>query len=258
VSIGSLVHQLRRARYQLIVDFQGYGETALLAWIARAPRRWGGVQKKARRHCYTHLCPLSPSAHPIDGHLQLLHSGGLDLWEVRNEWVLADHSLDEARRFLVDSGWTPGKPLVFIQPFTSSAQKNWPLASCMVLARRFRQQGAHIVLGGGPADRSLLLSSLGAEFPISAGLDLLTHAALTQLSTLVIGGDTGLLHLAVALQKRVVMIMGYNHPGSTIPYLHADWTIIPQPGGHLADISVAQVAAAVNQALTELGSGLSI
>jgi len=40
-----LIRRLRRGRFSLVVDFQGYGETALLTWLTGAPERWGSVYR---------------------------------------------------------------------------------------------------------------------------------------------------------------------------------------------------------------------
>ena len=40
-----LIGQMRRARLRLAIDFQGYGETALLTWASGAPQRWGTVYR---------------------------------------------------------------------------------------------------------------------------------------------------------------------------------------------------------------------
>lgn len=42
-----------RQRYDLVVDFQGYGETAWLSWLTRAPERWGQVYRPVRARAYT-------------------------------------------------------------------------------------------------------------------------------------------------------------------------------------------------------------
>src|ERR1044071_3748397 len=47
-----LLRKFRRARYSLVIDFQGYGETALFSWLTRAPQRWGRAHRGIRRRAY--------------------------------------------------------------------------------------------------------------------------------------------------------------------------------------------------------------
>ena len=70
-----------------------------------------------------------------------------------------------------------------------------------------------------------------------------------QLSTLVVGGDTGALHLAVAQGKRVVMLMNTNRPGRPHPFRHAEWSLAPGVERSIASINLGSVIAASEAAL---------
>jgi ADP-heptose:LPS heptosyltransferase len=73
-----------------------------------------------------------------------------------------------------------------------------------------------------------------------------------KLSTVVLGGDTGMPHLALALGKRVIVVMHSNQPGTCIPFHHADWTLTPAAGQTMAGISSETVNAACAKAWAEL------
>jgi ADP-heptose:LPS heptosyltransferase len=64
-----------------------------------------------------------------------------------------------------------------------------------------------------------------------------------QLSTLVLGGDTGALHLAVALGRKVLMLMHRKVPGSPAPYQHPDWTLTAPDKLSIMELPVATVLA---------------
>jgi ADP-heptose:LPS heptosyltransferase len=68
----------------------------------------------------------------------------------------------------------------------------------------------------------------------------------------VLGGDTGLLHLAAAMGKRVLMLFAPYGPGSTSPYGHSDWIVAAPPKGPVADIAVEEVNATLEQALVSV------
>jgi ADP-heptose:LPS heptosyltransferase len=136
-----------------------------------------------------------------------------------------------------------------LQSFTSNSGKNWPLERYLELARRQRQRGAQIIFGGGPGDVDRLAPAQAAGFCVAAGSPLLISAGLMQLSSVIVGGDTGLLHLATAMGKPVVMIMPSNHPGSCHPLGHPDWAVTCGPGDKIADIPAGEVIAACERAL---------
>ena len=110
-----------------------------------------------------------------------------------------------------------------------------------------------VLFGGGPADQAALEPARQAGFPASAGAPLLVTAGLMKLSTLILGGDTGLLHLAVAMDKRVVMIMDSTGPGSAYPFQHPDWAVTPANGQSVAAITTDAVNEACGRAFAELG-----
>src|ERR1019366_8275816 len=86
----SLFCRLRGGKFSLVVDFQGYGETAWLAWLSGAPQRWGSVYTTPRRWAYTRSFPCNYHLHPVEWFLSLLHQCGVQPRTVRNEFGVPD------------------------------------------------------------------------------------------------------------------------------------------------------------------------
>lgn len=242
--IFGLLRRLRAGKFSRVVDFQGYGETAWLTRITGAARRWGCVHKNSRRWAYTVARPRPEKSHPAAGYLQLLADCGLKIGPVKNQFQLPAAALAAARQFFDGLKIQAGQPVLFLQPFTSSPHKNWPLENFLAVARHFRAQGVAVVFGGGPADRDRLAPAQRENFAIAAGQPLLVTGGVMQLATLTVGGDTGALHLAVAQGKRVLMLLHRLHPGSPVPFQHPDWILAPAHAGDIAGISVDAVLAA--------------
>ena len=245
-----LLRRLRASRFALAIDFQGYGETALFTWCTGAPERWGVVYRRGRQWAYTRGIARDNAAQPADGHLSFLRRCGLPAFPVRNEFQMPAGPLVQAREFFTENGLDPARPTLFIQPYTSSAQKDWPLDRYQAVARHWRGRGIQVIFGGGPAERAALAPVRAAGFPVSAGVPLLVTGALMTLSTVVLGGDTGLLHLAVAGGKRVVMIMGSVGPGSCYPFGHKEWAVVPLDGALIAGIAEERIHAALAPSLS--------
>jgi ADP-heptose:LPS heptosyltransferase len=248
----SLFRRLRGGKFSLVVDFQGYGETAWLARLSGAPQRWGSVYGPGRRWAYTHGVTRNDRIHHVDRYLSLLEQCGLRPGEILNEFVLPDDALNEARQFFAAHNLNAAQPTLFLQPFTSSPKKNWPLDRQLAVARHWQQRGLQILFGGSPAERVALEPVRRAGFPVSAGVPLLVTGGLMKLSSLVLGGDTGALHLAVAMKKRVVMLMDSAAPGKPHPFQHADWTVTPPAGQILSSIETGPVIQACSHAFNEL------
>ena len=241
-----LLRRLRAGKFSLVVDFQGFGETAWLARITGAPRRWGSVYGPGRRWAYTRGLVREDQLHPAEWNLQLLDRCGVTCRQVHNEFVLPADALAAARNFHAEHSLDPGRPTLVLQPFTSSPDKNWPLENYLAVARHWRALGVQAIFAGGPAERDRLQPARAENFCVAAGPPLLVSAGLVQLAALTLGGDTGLGHLAVAQGRRVVMLMMHNRPGACVPFRHPDWALAPARPGRIGEITVAQV-------LTETG-----
>ena len=254
----SLYRRLRRGRFSLVVDFQGYGETAWLARLTGAPQRWGNVYGPGRRWAYTHGVTRNERIHHVDWYLSLLEQCGLPPGKMVNEFVLPEEALCEAQEFFVAHNLEAAKPALFIQPFTSSPQKNWPLDRYLAVARHGRERGLQILFGGGPLERAALEPVCQAGFPVSAGTPLLVTGGLMKLSSLVLGGDTGALHLAVAMGKRVVMIRDSIASGRPFPYQHPDWAVTPMNGRDVSSVQTGAVIEVCAQILAKRAGQASI
>jgi ADP-heptose:LPS heptosyltransferase len=245
-----LLRRVRGGKFELAVDFQGYGETAWLARLTGAPQRWGCVYNPSRAWAYTHKTNFDRSLHAAESHLALLRAGGLKIGEVKNEFFLPAEALAAAEKFFAEQKLAPAKPTLFLQPFTSSPPKDWPLENFLALARHWQAHGGQIIFGGGPADRARLRPALDAGFVVSAGVPLLVTGGLMKLSRFTVGGDTGALHLAVAMGRRVLMLMDTSWPGHPHPFRRPDWTLSPPPARPVAEIPVAAVIAACESAVS--------
>lgn len=246
-----LLRVLRRKKFSLAIDFQGYGETEILSWWSGAPRRWGCVYNRSRGWLYTRGVRRNDKIHAADWNLSLLQQCGLQIGPVRNEYVLPDDAFGEARQFFAANDLDTGKPTLYLQPFTSSPHKNWPLENFLALARFWRERGIQIIFSGGPGDRPRLESAQADGFAVAAGIPRLTDAGLMKLSTVVVGGDTGFLHLATALGKRVLMLIKRSGPGAAVPFRHPDWIVEPQAGFAVEHIELERVLKASVAAFDE-------
>lgn len=252
-----LLWRLRPGRFSLVVDFQGYGETAWLTRVTGARQRWGQVHRAKRGWAYTRPMDPIPAVHPAEAHLGLLKQCGLRIGTIRNEFVLPETAVKAARTWLAEHRLDAAKPTLYLQPLTSGPHKDWPLENYLTVARSWRSRGVQIILGGGPDNRAALEPAGREGFAVSAGVPLLVTAGLMHLSTLILGGDTGAIHLAVAQGKRVLMLLHQDTPGSPWPFQHPDWVVVAPMPMAIAKIPVADVLAATERAFNESTGNVS-
>jgi len=109
---------------------------------------------------------------------------------------------------------------VCVAPGARMAYRQWPVASFIQLIQQLKQEGYPVVLVGGPADEALCteLAQLSNTQSWAGKLRWGQTGALFAKSRLVICGDTGPLHLAVAAGAPAVCISNGNHWGRFVPY----------------------------------------
>ena len=246
-----LLRKLRAGKFSLVVDFQGFGETAWLTRLTGARQRWGSVYSRGRAWAYTQAIPRDDSLQFVDFYFSLLQQCGLRPVVPRNEFMLPAGSFAAAQNFLREQKLDPNQPTLFLQAFTSTPHKNWALENFLALAAHFRATGKQIIFSGGPNEIEALRPARAAGYVVAAGLPLLTVAGVMKFSNVIMGGVTGLTHLAVALQKRVVMLVGWPKLEAALPYQHPDWIVAPPDGVGLDKIKIAPVIAACEQAFNE-------
>lgn len=247
--LWGLIKKLRSGKFSLSIDLQSYGETALLTRLTGAKERWAWViGNKFRRHAYTRITPKSEYLHPVDINLEMLTQFGLKAASIRNEIKLSDQGRDEAHRFFKENGLDINLPTFVIQAFTSASHKNWPMDNYLTVAKHWKDRGYQIVFSGGPKEKEQLEPAARAGFPICI-VPLSTACWLMKTSRLVIGGDTGLLHLGVAIGKRVVVLMSPDGARTPIPYGHVKWVVWTPSGSDIKGITTDSVNRAIEKAL---------
>ena len=119
------------------------------------------------------------------------------------------HELEIARSRI--GGRMIGGPLVTLVVGSAWATKRWPAGRFAMLARGLSAQGCHVAIEGGPGDIPVgkeIRSIVGESVADLTGNSLIEAAAVISISDLVIGGDTGLVHLARMAGRPVIAIFG--------------------------------------------------
>jgi len=132
--------------------------------------------------------------------------------------VLRPLALRWAGRFAFDHG-LDSETVVGLVPSTNMDIKRWPLANWLKLDEHLRGMGCRTVLfcdrAGSQVERAFLEAGSPAV-PVYTSLD--NVAALLTKCDLVVGVDTGLLHMAGALDVPWVGLFGPTNPEVTGPY----------------------------------------
>lgn len=209
--------RLRDTQYDLVIDAQGLLKSAWLTRYVKAPIV--GLDKHSAREplaarFYDRAFPVARGQHAVE-RLRQLFAQTLG-YEVPAG--LGDYGLDRSR--LLDAG-THESPFVLFLHGTTWATKHWPELYWRQLAERMIGQGLEVHLPwGNPAEKAR------AE-RIAAGLDkvlVLPKLNLKGVAKVLasaqgcVAVDTGLGHLAAALDVPTLSLFGPTNPGLTGAY----------------------------------------
>jgi heptosyltransferase-1 len=106
-------------------------------------------------------------------------------------------------------------PTVMFLHGTSREQKSWPASDWAVLGKALTAQGFHVLLPQGSASEAhnamQIAKAIGPSARVLPESSIGALAALMRQSAVVIGVDSGLMHLAVVLGVPTVAIMAASH-----------------------------------------------
>jgi heptosyltransferase I len=227
-----LLRRLRGESFDQALDFQGLLKSAILARLSGARRvrgfGWGAAREGPASWFYTERVRLEPGRrHQVEHHLTLLdpdERGGVA--DARFPIRLPEASADAVRRRLEERNLV--RP-VLLNPGGGWATKRWGVERFARLSERIRGElGRDVVFTFGPGEESLIEEARrrleGA--PVHAfPTDIPELAALCRLSSLMVAGDTGPLHLAVSQGTPTVAILGPAHPWRTGPFCPEDGVV---------------------------------
>jgi lipopolysaccharide heptosyltransferase I len=180
----------------IAVDFQGLIKSALVAWFSGAPDRYGfdrdAIREKLAASFINRHVPVDQSRHVVEWNMQLASA------VARRELPMPD--VDFSKFAGAGSGIAQRK--IVVLPGAGKANKQWPPER---FGEAIRRTGFPAIAVWGPHERELA-ERTGLE--LAPPTDLRELAAILRDATLVVGGDTGPLHLAAALGTRVVGLYG--------------------------------------------------
>jgi len=217
--VGKLVKDVRRRRFDFVIDLHSLSETNLLGFLSGAPQRLYARRPGRSLDYLSNFRPQPPvedrSKHAIDRYLDVLKP--LRVGEVARAPRLPAREEDgrAVEELLRKAGAGLEAPLVGIFPGAGHPSRRWPLERFAELAwALMRNDAVRVVLFAGPEERAVVREARAAFPPSTVVLDRLTipqlAAAAARLSVFV-SNDTGPMHIAAAVGTPVVILM-QHHP----------------------------------------------
>jgi heptosyltransferase-1 len=215
-SVMALRRALRMERYDLAVDMQGTLRSAVIGWMAGAKQLVGydDPREAAARRFYS--CRLQRSgAHVVEqGAALLSEATGVALTAVAVELPRETWAADWAEETVA------GRRVCLLSAGGGWGAKRWPVERFGELAKRLREMGFAVVVSA-PRKEDAVATEVVAASGGAAEVVVCNVAGLIELvryAKLVVGGDSGPVHLAAALGVPVVALFGPTDPARNGPW----------------------------------------
>jgi heptosyltransferase I len=214
--IETFKKNLRVENYDAVLDTQGLIKSALIARWARGAKYgydFSSVREPFASLAYDKKYTVAKSLHAVE----------------RNR-TLSSQVFDYNQLFSVNYGitslalradWLPKTQYAVLLHATSRADKEWPEAQWIALGKKLYVRDIFSVLPWGNEAEKKRAERLAAAIPnavLAPRLSIKAAAGLMAGAEMIVGVDTGLTHLAAALNKPVVAIFCATSPGLTGVY----------------------------------------
>jgi heptosyltransferase I len=216
--IAALRRELREDAYDVCVDMQGSIRSAMVGRMAVARVFAGAAEPREAPAAWFYGRKIKVSAtHVVEQGGELL--GGAVGETLRPAKVTLPVNFAAERwcdALLEDSG----ARFAVVAPTAGWGAKQWPAERYGAVAQALYREGFRTLINAAspddPVGRQVVEASDGAAtlVPCSVG----QMISLVRRASLVIGGDTGPLHLAAALERPVVGLYGPTDPARNGPY----------------------------------------
>ena len=208
------IRMLKDERFTMALDAQGLLRTRAFAFLSAAKTRIGFKSREPGGFLMTEMIEKGGKSRLMGSeYLYLLDRLGCSSDGITPKVFLSPNDREKAAELLAQSG--AAGAFAVCAPFTTRPQKHWIEERWRQLAGLINERlGLLPVWLGGPADakNAEQLAQQGGGVNFAGKTSLAISAAIIEKASLVIGVDTGLVHLGTAFQVPTIALFGATRP----------------------------------------------
>lgn len=270
-----IARELRQRRFPIVFNQHGGPRSAFLTAASGSALRvcWKGFQFS---FLYNVLVPDAKEfygqavVHTVEHRISQFYSTGLPRGPIPKAQVFPQAEVIESVKQIVSrEGIEPGARYAVLQPGARSTGMRWPVEKFAEVARWLRRRhGIKSVVNLAPGDAEMAADVRNTMWDccsVPDALNIRELIALVAQASILIGNDSGPVHLAAATGCPVVAIYGATNPAQWHPWqtnyrvVHTGAVFDPKRGDksvaerelrHVSTIAVEEVCAACEELLT--------
>jgi heptosyltransferase-3 len=220
---------IRKSRFDLAIDLRTGSRGTVIAILSGAKNRIGRLDdgpQTWRRFFFTHLVKPDPSLeleqYASEHHLNILASFGV---KSANPIPKLNVSMEKRKRvleILKNEGVPPEMKMVTLHPFSLWSYKEWRKEGWIRLIEDLiERRTISVLVTGSPSDRDraseIIRPFKTGVFSLAGKTSIGEMSAILELSSLFIGVDSGIMHLAGAVRTPSIALFGPSSPVTWAP-----------------------------------------
>lgn len=225
-SFKKFLSELRSEKFDLTIDIHGIFKSAIIANLSRSEKTVGypkNFSKELSHIFYSEKipCGLEKTISRYERYEKVLNYLGIEIKEESKFYppLISEEAAIFADNFMKKNGIQKNNfAFLFVGSSKKQKFKRWPIFRFMKLAELLEKKlGIKSVFAYGP-DEKELFSEFSKDLLKLEPCDLMKTSAIILNSSLFVGADTGLMHLAAISGIKTVAIMGTTNPLINKPY----------------------------------------
>ncbi|WP_378950867.1 lipopolysaccharide heptosyltransferase II [Pelosinus sp. sgz500959] len=215
--------ELKACQFDLAIDLQGLFKSAAISYLSGATQRLVYCNARELSHFIgQRICGEHEQGHVVERYLDVARHLNCKIDEVVFPLYITELEAKKTVMIANHAGLRLENPYIVLAPGTNWPSKCWPTTHFAELVDKLYDCNLIPVIVGGPNDQRLAQEIIAnTKVP---PIDLTGKTTMKQLAYLIkgsqtfIGGDTGPMHLAVAVGAKVVTLFGPTDPKRNGPY----------------------------------------
>jgi predicted lipopolysaccharide heptosyltransferase III len=227
----AVMNQLRRRRFDAIVNLRTAASTASFSRLCGGETRWGFDVPKAR-WAWTHSIPFDPTRHVVDAALDLVGAMDCPFSGPANLRLFPDEQARQQAALLLEE---ISPPFVILHQGAGYPAKLWEADRWHQVADWIAERGFSPVFSGSPAEKDAIdqirRRMIHPSFNLAGRCDLMSFAEIIGRSSCMVTVDSASMHMAVAMRTPVVALFGPTASRRWGPYPNGCTNIVIEKRG---------------------------